>query len=686
VSRWIRGALATRLGRWSIVATLATGALLGVPAIAGAAPDPHFSALPASVNTQLSVARDGLGVAPLPGGKALIVGGFNAGGPQTTADIFDTATDTFTALSSSLNVARSSPAVAPLPGGKVLIAGGSTTGGTDVRTAELFDSATGTFTELPAAGNTELVVARGAAAAAPLPDGRVLIAGGFDGTNFLQSAELFDPASNTFSLLPASGNTELQTARSNFVAVAMQSGKVLIAGGIDAARNPLSSAETFDPASETFSALPASGATQLQTARVAPAGAELPDGRVLIAGGDISGSGSVTAADVLASAEVFDPASGSFTALPASGATQLQVPRAYMAATTLGNGQIIFVGGAGPDYLASAELATLPPSCLPSSASMGAGAAHVQVALHCSGPALTYTIVSGPAHGTLGAIDQTGGTVTYTPNPGFSGQDSFTYGATNVAGPSNAVAVTISVAAPPPSASLGNVTVRGATASVPIACHGASDATCTGTVTFTTKVTSVGSAIIRVATPAAARRRPKPRTTTVTVATAGFSVPAGGQATVRITLNATGKRLLARFYQLPTRMRVTGAAAITRSVRFHYSVIDASISYSFVHSSSGVTTVSTLTPTTLPHLAHVQLVCRGPGCPFAKRVLVAHSRRLPLAGQFHGARLHTGAVVSLTVTAPLSVGQVSTFTMLRRGPRLTVSCLPPGAHRPVACA
>ena len=241
----------------------------------------------------------------------------------------------------------------------------------------------------------------------------------------LPSAELFDPASNTFTALPASGHTELQTARVNFAAVPMPGGKVLIAGGAGASA-VLAGAEIFDPATETFTALPASGATELQTPRTAPAAAALPDGRVLIAGGDTSASGSVTSADVLSSAEVFDPASGTFSALPASGTTQLQNPRSYTAATALGNGQILIAGGAGPDYLASAELATLPPSCSPSSASLPAGARNVQVALHCAGFSFAYAIVNGPAHGSLGVVDQAHGTLTYTPDAGFAGADSFT--------------------------------------------------------------------------------------------------------------------------------------------------------------------------------------------------------------------------------------------------------------------
>jgi hypothetical protein len=42
---------------------------------------------------------------------------------------------------------------------------------------------------------------------------------------------------------------------------------------------------------------------------------------------------------------------------------------------------------------------------------------------------LTAAIVSKPLHGTLSDIDQNTGVVTYTPNPGFTGNDSFTFNA-----------------------------------------------------------------------------------------------------------------------------------------------------------------------------------------------------------------------------------------------------------------
>ena len=134
-------------------------------------------------------------MAPLPGGRALVVGGFNGSGFHNTAEIFDAATDTFTPTASPLLTPREGAAVAPLPGGRVLVAGGATSGSVVLQSAEVFDPATGAFSALPATGNTQLSVPRVAGAAAPLPDGRVLITGGSTtGGALLPSAELFDPA------------------------------------------------------------------------------------------------------------------------------------------------------------------------------------------------------------------------------------------------------------------------------------------------------------------------------------------------------------------------------------------------------------------------------------------------------------------------------------------------------------
>jgi hypothetical protein len=98
------------------------------------------------------------------------------------------------------------------------------------------------------------------------------------------------------------------------------------------------------------------------------------------------------------------------------------------------------------------------PVCRDVRAAVFAAAAR-SVALSCSdanGDPLALTIVTPPAHGTLGAVDQAPGSVAYTPAPGFSGLDSFRYRATAAGSDSNIATAILDVlpagAAGPPGA------------------------------------------------------------------------------------------------------------------------------------------------------------------------------------------------------------------------------------------
>ena len=69
-----------------------------------------------------------------------------------------------------------------------------------------------------------------------LPNGMVLVAGGFDSNNnVLASAELYDPATGSWS---ATGG--LNTARADHTATLLPNGMVLVAGGVDSSGNSAS--------------------------------------------------------------------------------------------------------------------------------------------------------------------------------------------------------------------------------------------------------------------------------------------------------------------------------------------------------------------------------------------------------------------------------------------------------------
>jgi hypothetical protein len=161
----------------------------------------------------------------------------------------------------------------------------ATLGGTSTASAAVSSSY---FTALPESGSSEMQTPRNGAVAAPLPSGQVLIAGGENETTAksepipFQSAEVFNPSTDTFAALPASGETEMHVARWDALAAPLPSGQVLIAGGNDGS-GALESAELFNPITDTFTLLPESGETEMHVARTEAVAAPLPDGQVLIA-------------------------------------------------------------------------------------------------------------------------------------------------------------------------------------------------------------------------------------------------------------------------------------------------------------------------------------------------------------------------------------------------------------------
>ena len=122
-----------------------------------------------------------------------------------------------------------------------------------------------------------------------------------------------------------------------------------------------------------------------------------------------------------------------------------------------------------------------PPACQPVSTSTPAGQA-VTVQLSCTdsaGATLTYAIVAGPSNGTLGMINQSTGQVTYTPNSGYSGPDSFTYDATSSNGTATTQTVSITVVPAPTCQPVSTSTPAGQAVTVQLSCTDSAGATLT---------------------------------------------------------------------------------------------------------------------------------------------------------------------------------------------------------------
>lgn len=249
----------------------------------------------------------------------------------TTGGITGSTTLTVTAgfiLTGSLNTARQFHTATLLDNGQVLVAGGFNSTGA-LASAEIYDPTSGTFTPT---GN--LNTARGQHTATLLQNGTVLIVGGSNGSGNVGSAEIYNPATGTFT---ATGT--LNTARTMHTATMLPSGQVLVAGGLDPNGNNLASAELFNPYTGAFTLT-----GSLNTARSQHTATLLNTGLVLFAGGN--------PAAAQTSAELFDPSSGTFTATGS-----LNTGRFDHTATLLNDGTVLIVGGSNSNgTVANAEL------------------------------------------------------------------------------------------------------------------------------------------------------------------------------------------------------------------------------------------------------------------------------------------------------------------------------------------
>jgi hypothetical protein len=190
-----------------------------------------------------------------------------------------------------------------------------------------------------------MTVARLYHTATLLPNGKVLIAGGdtFAGGGYqdLGSAELYDPSTGTFALTGS-----LITPRARHTATLLPNGKVLIAGGSASYAGgtsgyaALASAELYDPSTGTFAAT-----ASMSLARCAHRATLLGNGKVLVTAGWDGAQGDH------ANADLYDPDSGTFA--PTGKMVQ---SRAWHTATLLGNGKVLIAGGEGEPSSTSAEL------------------------------------------------------------------------------------------------------------------------------------------------------------------------------------------------------------------------------------------------------------------------------------------------------------------------------------------
>jgi hypothetical protein len=266
----------------------------------------------------------------LPNGKVLLTGGGVYPLNTLSAELYEPTTRTWSPTGNMITT-RFFHTATLLRDGKVLVTGGADAqwGGAVLASTELYDPATGTWTATGA-----MSTARRDHTATLLADGRVLVIGGSHGGALQRTAELYDPATGTWTLVSG-----MATARGSHTATLLADGKVLVVGGGGADWASSSSAELYDPASGGWMTLASMAAPRrFHTATL------LPGGKVLVAGGLHEYTG------ILKAVEIYDPATGHWSAGPA-----MNVDRYQHTATLLPNLEILSVAGFSNTNQASAE-------------------------------------------------------------------------------------------------------------------------------------------------------------------------------------------------------------------------------------------------------------------------------------------------------------------------------------------
>jgi hypothetical protein len=221
----------------------------------------------------------------------------------------------------SMGTPRTDPDMVRLLDGRVLVVGGSG-GDFDPSTAEVYDPASGTWS---ATGSMLNPLVLGPVV---LLDGRVLVGDvldGSDGDPDVYGSELYDPVSGTWS---ATGD---MIGSSGGPAVVLPDGRVL------------ASESVYDPASGTWTAT-----GKMNIGRWRAAATLLSDGTVLVAGGYVD-----VAEHATDSAEVYDPATGSWTEI-----ANMQAPHAVGMTTLLPDGKVLVVSPGGSSEIYDPTTAT----------------------------------------------------------------------------------------------------------------------------------------------------------------------------------------------------------------------------------------------------------------------------------------------------------------------------------------
>src|SRR5215217_4071977 len=274
-----------------------------------------------------------------------------------------------------------------------------------------------------------------------LPSGRVLVAGGQGpGGAVLDTAELYDPVSNTWT--PAGS---LAGARAFHSTALLPSGRVLVAGGQGPGGAVLDTAELYD----------GTGAQPAWRPVVTGPDEGLRACSIRVTGTGFRGISGASSGDYKDSATNFPlvrlqrPEGGRLWSLPGTDHSDTGVTVPIPASATPGTYVLsVFANAIGGGRMLTVLQNTAPVAQAQTLDVLRDTPVSVTlVATDAEAGALTYVIVTPPANGTLSGTPPA---LTYTPNPGYEGPDSFTFVARDCGLESPAATVAVNVVSDPP--------------------------------------------------------------------------------------------------------------------------------------------------------------------------------------------------------------------------------------------
>ncbi len=290
-----------------------------------------------SAAAPMSVPRQCAAATTLVDGRVLVAGGAlvtnaallergGTGAALRTAEVYDPSSDTWSSAGAT-EIERHCPVAVRLPDGRALLTGGLMWRAPDLpmAVADIFDPASGEWASADSMNDRRV-----GHKAVLLRDGRVLVIGGADRRhglnrwNAMASTELYDPSTDRWTR-----TGDMAQRRASPTVTLLRDGRVLVAGGLDAATRSLASAEVYDPGSGTWSPV-----DDMLHRRAFHAAVLLDDGTVLVTGGNVDEE------DAIPYAEVFDPRSGSWSEVEG-----LAAPRQSHSMVALPGGRVIVVGG-----------------------------------------------------------------------------------------------------------------------------------------------------------------------------------------------------------------------------------------------------------------------------------------------------------------------------------------------------